>query len=335
MGAAGLAVTYGARSSTTPGVHSTRSDLLLDTGEDDVGGADPADPAAHPADPADPAYVGGAPAAASRPLVAGEVDGYLPGGSEGALEDLPTGKDDAGCGSMREFYLYRAQSDAEYPEENVNAADLPGVLWYLHNEVVTQCPRKYEITRVLRFKVSMMPTAALQAQSKLFSPYVAFDSGKCTVPGCEQDWAETGFTLGCQLSAAGAMGGYDGQWFSLPGPCPQEERGDKTADCNASWPGGRCDEVTGDPTCTYSLSDAGEVRIDELTGILDYDRYCRAGGLEYDRVADTGVNMTFWSGIDDRMLCRRRVQKLSDAFRSKYDQFPILPRASCAECHTG
>merc|ERR1712008_606850 len=73
----------------------------------------------------------------------------------------------------RVIYMYRAQSDADYPLENVNAADLLGVLWYLHNEIVPYCPRKYDITRILRLKVTLRNP---------MMPYVAFDFGQCTMP---------------------------------------------------------------------------------------------------------------------------------------------------------
>ena len=41
--------------------------------------------------------------------------------------------------------------------ENVNAANLAGLLWYLEHEVVfPQCPRHYNITRILRCLVWMI-----------------------------------------------------------------------------------------------------------------------------------------------------------------------------------
>merc|ERR1719210_1076031 len=81
------------------------------------------------------------------------------------------------------FYMYRAQSDRDYPFENVNAADLPGVMWYLHNEVVGATPRKYNVTRILRYKVTTMPTRELYRRTHTqFAAFVAFDDGKCTTP---------------------------------------------------------------------------------------------------------------------------------------------------------
>ena len=41
-------------------------------------------------------------------------------------------------------------SDHGVTSIKVNMANLAGVLWYLHSEVVGHCPRKFGITRVLR-----------------------------------------------------------------------------------------------------------------------------------------------------------------------------------------
>merc|ERR1712110_693139 len=59
------------------------------------------------------------------------------------------------------FYMYRAQDDSNYHDENVNAADLAGVLWYFHHEVVIACPRKFGITRIRRLRVTVKNTCDL------------------------------------------------------------------------------------------------------------------------------------------------------------------------------
>lgn len=54
------------------------------------------------------------------------------------------------------FYAYRAQSDHSYELENIDAANLAGLMYYLHHEVVSaSCPRHYNITRILRLKVGI------------------------------------------------------------------------------------------------------------------------------------------------------------------------------------
>lgn len=58
---------------------------------------------------------------------------------------------------LHTFYVYRASSgEANEPtfNDNVNMANLPGALWYLHNEVVWQVPRKFNITRLTKKKDS-------------------------------------------------------------------------------------------------------------------------------------------------------------------------------------
>jgi len=83
---------------------------------------------------------------------------------------------------LHTFYMYRAVSDEEYPPINVNAASLGGVLWYLHNEVVIQYPRKFGITRISRIKVQTRATKPLMERNMEFGPRTAFDRGQCTGP---------------------------------------------------------------------------------------------------------------------------------------------------------
>ena len=138
------------------------------------------------------------------------------------------------------FYMYRAQSEHNYPMSNVDMADLAGVLYYLHHEIVktnsTPGVRMNGITRILRWLVAVRPSQEVRRQSLQFMPFVAFDSGRCSVPGCNRLWDHYGFAVGCQRMAqhgADAKYGYTapnnpfGAWFSLPGPCPELRLGEK------------------------------------------------------------------------------------------------------------
>lgn len=80
------------------------------------------------------------------------------------------------------FYMYRAVSDEVYPPLNVNAANIAGVLWYLHHEVVIQYPRKFDITKIVRFKVQTKATEPVWQLGMNFGPRAAFDKGQCTGP---------------------------------------------------------------------------------------------------------------------------------------------------------
>lgn len=228
-----------------------------------------------------------------------------------------------GPASVVEFYMYRAQDDANYTLENVNTADLAGVLWYLHNEVMVLCPRKYSIVRVRRLKVTAL---------KPFAPFVAFDKGRCTAGTCEDVWMKYGFRVGCQKLFSAYS--EDGHWFSLPGRCPAKEYSEKTDACKEAKPGswlagGGCDLDSVKKRkgqCSWHVEDAGEVRIDEVTGISkyfpDYGTFCARGGHEYDKPQDKGVLLNFWDGFTDKDKCAWRLQQFQDAFKTKYPTMP-------------
>lgn len=74
--------------------------------------------------------------------------------------------------------------------ENVNAANLAGLMWYLEHEVVfAECPRHYNITRILRYKVSLKTPKRFNHN---FSQFFAYDKGMCTSPLCGADYAKHG-----------------------------------------------------------------------------------------------------------------------------------------------
>jgi hypothetical protein len=164
-----------------------------------------------------------------------------------------------------EFYMYRAQSENNYAMQNVNTASLAGVMWYLHNEIVQSVPRKYDVSRIMRLKMTMKnPQAWWDAHHTQFGQYVAFDQAKCTVPNCQDIWDTYGAVIGCQAPNPDVAnyrsfhqtilrcdnGHCDAPiWYSLPGPCPSMYFGQKTPACIDQFPGGFCfssyNETTG------------------------------------------------------------------------------------------
>lgn len=223
--------------------------------------------------------------------------------------------------------MYRAQSYESYPFSNVNSANVGGVLRYIHDEVVISCPRKFQITRILRFKITMRPSNAIP--NSKFGPYVAFDKGMCTVPRCPMLWARYGYVVGCQSQGTSVANYPDGVWFSVPGPCPSQEIGKKSPQCKQLEPGGQCDNPTGSFDCIWHAEAAGEVSLDELGGIPNYNARCGEGLMEYSMLTDRGVGTDFWNGKRDRASCARREDQLRQLFETKY---PLSPKLSDPPC---
>mmetsp|Transcript_33724 Transcript_33724/g.61071 ORF Transcript_33724/g.61071 Transcript_33724/m.61071 type:complete len:579 (-) Transcript_33724:73-1809(-) len=235
------------------------------------------------------------------------------------------------------FYTYRAQGKTSYPPENVNMASLAGVMWYLNNEIVGRADwggkRKFDITRILRYKVQTRATQPLMELGMNFGARFAFDSGQCTGPfSCDEAWQNYGYFVGC--NRMGPFKGfpfpdfpvaYEGVWYSFPGKCPQMKYFDKTKKgsnglhCLENQPGGYCKGApTGAYDCTYNFEEAGEISVDELEGIQDYDKFFNAGGREYDRITDRGTQMTFWDGINDAKKSKWRVDQAAKLFEKHY-----------------
>jgi hypothetical protein len=258
------------------------------------------------------------------------------------------------------FYMYRAQSDENYPTENVNMGDLPGVMWYLHNEVVVSTPRKFNVTRIIRFRVTMRATwEHSQVSHYQFGAYTAFDTGMCTVPNCDSILQQSGYVVGCQrTSSAQGLGNYvslssvpcqppnckEGAWYSLPGPCPLQPMGMKGAWCNQTSPGGMCPPTSGSSAgtsypvglgsgCTYYTTWAGEIYLNELIGLPTsnqvYESWWKAGNQEYSVAYDIGIcsNETaaycnFWDGRNDQARCSERQRAIESLFDAKFPDYP-------------
>jgi len=265
-----------------------------------------------------------------------------------------------------QMYMYRAQSDSNYPMRNVNTADLAGVMWYLHNEIVgfpdlQYKIRHFNITRIVRLLVTLQnPSDFFQEHKERFAPFVSFGAGKCNVPHCDSIWKKYGALVGCQ-AADKKVANYESQWktqppeaqcgdcnsplwFSLPGPCPAHEYGAKSADCISSFPGGDCGKhpVTGAKDCTYSAKWYGEIRLDELINVTFSDGtrgsfadFLKAGGKEYDKATDKGVYTAFWDGILDKASNDRRMQTVRWLFSQKYPGYPTELQETSILCDFG
>lgn len=212
------------------------------------------------------------------------------------------------------FFMYRAQSDTSYPPENCDLASAAGVMWYLHNEVVKLCPRHYNISRVIRYNVTVFnPPSVYAMRQGQFGPFVAFDYGQCTVPNCPHLWEQYGYAVGCQKQDVTRWKYEDSFWYSLPGKCPSQKWSNKSSECAAQELGGNCSQPNGTQTCTWHAEQVGEVLVNDLSGISDLAAFCAAGNVEYDENTDKGRGCSFWTQSLDPTAVRfgkkRRTQR--------------------------
>eukprot|EP00932_Pfiesteria_piscicida_P001275 SRR837773.11243.p2 GENE.SRR837773.11243~~SRR837773.11243.p2 ORF type:complete len:257 (-),score=111.53 SRR837773.11243:20-760(-) len=221
---------------------------------------------------------------------------------------------------------------------------MAGVMWYIHNEVVScvyndcQQVRRFGIDRIRRYKVSYKPTQPLVDAGMNFGIRYAFDSGVCTGPWvCEDQFNKYGYFLGCNKLSSGFPFPtwpvyYDGTWYSLPGSCPTKKYMDQSMECRADQPGGVCDAPNGNGTCTYHAEDAGFILLDDLEKLTNYTDFKLNGGEEFNQTLDVGVNMSFWDHMNSTEANAARVQAANDLFKAKYPGMPHdddLPNPPC------
>eukprot|EP00440_Ansanella_granifera_P023617 gb/GFBE01025643.1/.p1 GENE.gb/GFBE01025643.1/~~gb/GFBE01025643.1/.p1 ORF type:complete len:465 (+),score=91.20 gb/GFBE01025643.1/:1-1395(+) len=242
---------------------------------------------------------------------------------------------------LQSFYVYRATSGRQFPMENVNAANAEGVMWYLHNEIVRFPRRKFQIDRIVRFRVQYRAPEPLYEKGMNFGVRYAFDSGKCTGPGdCQADFGKYGHFVGCNLvhqfpTIQFADATYYGNptWYSFPGDCSDQEYFKQTGSCKTYKPGGACAGTpTGTGDCTFSYEPAGFVMLDDVVGIKDYEAFVKGGGREYiaglgigqeicarnHHLCDKGIHIEFWNWKHSPKYNKWRVSKLLETFKKKY-----------------
>lgn len=226
------------------------------------------------------------------------------------------------------FYVYRAESDDQDYVTNVNVANLPGVMWYLHNEVVWQTPRKFNISRIYRHKIMTRGTQPLRDLGMNFGVRFAYDAAQCTGPwNCDLNFERYGYFVGCnnlgEFPFPYKIYYEDAKWYTLPGACSSNTYKDKDASCIEDQPGGMCEGIpTGQGNCTYSISRAGDLTLNEIENISDYAAFVKAGKEEFNKTADKGVGMTFWDGLNDSDANQARVDHVAALFKKKYPDMP-------------
>ncbi|CAE7190266.1 unnamed protein product [Symbiodinium sp. CCMP2456] len=255
------------------------------------------------------------------------------------------------------FYQYSAQKKQNVDDrvwENVNFANIGGVMFYLHNEVVDKAGEmrnaegdrtpKFNIDRILRFKVTMKnPDALWKKYRSQFGQFIQFDYGQATfgmpnhVEKCNEIWETIGYEVGCQPNPTGISGYDGGYWTSWPGRCPSMPFSDKapqggyakTAECMERQPGGSCGRPDGGATCTWHIEPAGFILLDDLVGQNLKELY-KKGGTQYDKTTDAGQGTSFWNGKKDTAKCKERQDKLLNLFAEKYrDQPAALTDPRC------
>ncbi|CAE7748192.1 unnamed protein product [Symbiodinium sp. CCMP2456] len=261
-------------------------------------------------------------------------------------------KDEEGCpeAPMKDFYMYRTQTDEDYEPVNQDMANIGGVLWYLHNEIIwhhylrvgsfSSIPK----TRIERYRVKTRATCPLHRLGMNFGVVNAYDLGKCTGPfGCE-NLHHFGPVVGCESWNKGADNHFphkqwmgvvkypNAMWYSLPGACSSQKFWGKTHKCERKEPSGACkegNEPTGAFDCTYTYKKVGEISIDELEGIPNFGALMKSGGYEYSRASDKGKKMHFWDDKNSTEANHRRINRVLDKFNEKYPDQPFLEDPVC------
>eukprot|EP00931_Biecheleriopsis_adriatica_P019010 TRINITY_DN13096_c0_g1_i1.p1 TRINITY_DN13096_c0_g1~~TRINITY_DN13096_c0_g1_i1.p1 ORF type:complete len:479 (-),score=79.13 TRINITY_DN13096_c0_g1_i1:49-1485(-) len=149
------------------------------------------------------------------------------------------------------------------------------------------------------------------------------------------EWSEYGYFVGCNK-----LGEYpypmdpvyypNARWYSFPGLCPSKLYYEKDGSCQVSAPGGYCPgvEPNGNGTCTWNYEHAGEISLDELTGIKRSEAVNLAV-KEYDPITDEGSHFHWWDGINSTAKNEKRIQQAEALFAKKFPEMSNLTEPAC------
>jgi hypothetical protein len=221
---------------------------------------------------------------------------------------------------LYEFYMYRANSAegaTKYDFGNINTANLDGVVWYLTNEVVTQyshgtqCPRKFDISQINRYKIRTRATKELFETGVNFGVRWAYDFGMCMgrcFPGnlctgqddCDFHFDKFGgFNVGCNK-------------FVDKYPFPDMDTPAKNGIWYALPLDGRCKGTpTGAKNCTWSYEEAGAVNLTDVEATDPSGPNCCADSCT-----------ALWDNPFDEGATNWRVQTIRSVFAEKFPDMP-------------
>eukprot|EP00931_Biecheleriopsis_adriatica_P104107 TRINITY_DN78845_c0_g1_i1.p1 TRINITY_DN78845_c0_g1~~TRINITY_DN78845_c0_g1_i1.p1 ORF type:complete len:490 (-),score=75.96 TRINITY_DN78845_c0_g1_i1:60-1529(-) len=224
------------------------------------------------------------------------------------------------------FYVYKSGTPdssrlmyENFANLSTNAASLAGVLFYLHTQVVTDCPRKHGVDRIQRYILTVKaPQKFYEDEGTNFDKFVLFERAQCAELGCGKRYDEHGFVVGCKHVDPNMDQAYyeNAIWYSIPGENPSKRAKQH------HQPGGQCEKPDGSATCTWHAEFAGEVFLDELVGIVDQTLFCSGGNYEYDLESDAGIGNSFWDGKMNAAECAEREKRLNALFVKKYPNLP-------------
>jgi len=236
------------------------------------------------------------------------------------------------------FYMYQAQGDGEAPLEPGALGNLPAVAARLHSQVVVSCPRGGNVTRIQRYRVTMVTTwEAFEEGGGHFAPGEAV--GEAVRCGRSDHtamtiWKAYGSIPGCAKVAIDEFSGYrDRLWLSLPGRCPAaghgHGQGRHQREVASLRAGGRCDAPTGARNCTWSAAPDGELLLDEIAGVEDGASVCESGRREFIPGLGRGNGVTFWDDKHDPERCAERTDALARMFAERFPTDPGLVDPLC------
>ncbi|CAK9023913.1 Hypothetical protein SCF082_LOCUS16396 [Durusdinium trenchii] len=232
-------------------------------------------------------------------------------------------QDSGGCpeAPLLDFYMYRSQTDENYSPVNQDMANIGGMLWYMHNEIIwhhwirvgsfSSIPK----TRIEQWRVKMRPTCALWKKGMAFGIVNTYDIGKCTGPFKCENLQHYGPTVGCETWNPGTNNHWpheewygrvrypNAAWYSLPGECASRKFWAKDQECARTEPSGACPagkEPTGEWDCTYTYEKVEFLGVVQFatfhatrvpltlrgTDISSFDDLMKKGGYEYSRATD-------------------------------------------------